>query len=211
VGLRLGVLLPPERARGPARAGTVGAVRPRTLFIVFVLLWGLALGALEASDSSDAALVVLLGAVAAQCVVALLGVAALVASLVVRRREGASGTPGVRLVLTVAACLAGALAAALGAYLFVPVPPSQGALENSVERETGSAGLAGDCIRDAASRWRCEVTDGQGSGAATYEVTTDGTCWRGRRTSADSATETPMPARAAGCTRLQDRYPVLPD
>jgi hypothetical protein len=186
-------------------------MRPRTLFVVFVLLWGLALGALEATDRSDLAWVVVLAALAAMCVVALLGVATPVAVLVVRRREGATGAPGVRLVLTVAGCLAGALAAVVAAYLFAPVPTSPGALHNSVERETGSAGFAGNCSRAGPSRWRCEVTDGQGSGSATYEVTTDGSCWRGRRTSADSAAEAPMPTRVAGCTRLQDRYPLLSD
>jgi hypothetical protein len=198
-------------------------VRVRTYFLVVVALWALAFGALavvnncgdsscsEASVVRDVAWVVFLGLVATSAVVGLLGFASLAGSAVVRIRGGAPGAPPLRLVLGIAAALIGALSIAMAAYLWASVPLTAKTLTNSVERESGSAGIGGECSRNGSARWRCEVTDGEGSGTATYEVSTDGSCWRARRTSPVQFTEVPMPARSDGCTRLRDQYPLLRD
>jgi hypothetical protein len=112
---------------------------------------------------------------------------------------------------TAAALIVSLAALALGAYVLVPVPLSAKSLANSVERETGSGGVAGRCSKREDDRWRCTAADPQGSGSASYEVTADGGCWRARRSSPEGYTETPMPRRAEGCTRLRDRYPLLSD
>ena len=101
------------------------------------------------------------------------------------------------------------LTAAAVAYLFAPVPVSATSLHGSVERATGSAGLAGGCLHRAGPHWHCDVADGQGSGQASYEVEVDGTCWRARRSSPNSYTETPMPAGAQDCARLRDQISLL--
>jgi hypothetical protein len=195
----------------------------RTYFLLVVALWALAFGALavvnncgagscsEASVVRDVAWVVFLGLVATSAVVGLLGFASLAGSAVVRIRGGAPGAPPLRLVLGIAAALVGAVSIAMAAYLWAPVPLTAETLTNSVERESGSAGTGGECSRSGSEGWRCDVTDGDGSGTATYVVAADGNCWRARRRSPVQFTETPMPARSDGCTRLRDRYPLLRD
>lgn len=114
-----------------------------------------------------------------------------------------------RRVLTLGTIVAVLLGAGAAVYLLVPVPLRAETLTHSLERETGSSGLGGECERAQGDRWRCTVSDAGGSGFADYLVTADGKCWEARRTSAASLAETPMPARAEGCTRLRDRYPLL--
>jgi hypothetical protein len=168
-------------------------------------------GCSEPSKVRDVAWVVFLGFVGASAIVGLLGVASLAALAVVRIRGGSAEAPPPKLVLGIAAAFAGAVATAVAAYLLVPMPLTAKSLKNSLERESGSAGIGGECSRRGGERWRCDVTDGQGSGTASYKVTADGRCWRARRTSSSHFTETPMPARPGGCTRLRDQYPLLSD
>lgn len=196
-------------------------MRLRTYVILVAALWTLAFGALavvndcggggcsEPSAVRDVAWIVFLGLVAASAIVGLLGLASLAASAAARKRGGATGAPPTRQLLGIAGAFAAAVAAALAAYVFAPVPLTANTLTNSVERESGSAGIGGECSRRADEHWRCEITDGAGSGGASYEVTVDGRCWRARRTSPGHFTETPMPARPDGCTRLRDQFPLL--
>lgn len=138
------------------------------------------------------------------CVVALLGFANTLALFT----TNADRRP-VRRVLMLFAVLAGLLATATLTYLFAPAPVGTKSLRGSLERETGSAGFTGECKRSAGADWRCDVADRQGSGTASYTVEVDGRCWRARRSSPDHYSEGPMPARAAGCTRLRDAISLL--
>jgi hypothetical protein len=110
-------------------------------------------------------------------------------------------------VLFAAAVLLAVPTAAVATYLLLPVPITERTLTNSVERDTGSAGMASECSERAAERWRCSVTDRSGSGFAQYMVTAGDRCWHARRTGIDA--ETPMPARPEGCTTLRDVLGIL--
>jgi hypothetical protein len=143
-------------------------------------------------------LIVYLVFVALMSLMALLAIAWCVRALV---RHRATGPPAAWAVLLGAALLLAVPVAAASAYLFLPAPVSERTLTNSVERETNSAGLASDCS-ERGNRWRCDVTDSQGSGSAGYEITAGRSCWEARRIRHDA--EIPMPRRPDGCTTLRD-------
>jgi hypothetical protein len=173
-------------------------MRPRTAGVLFVVLGALTYAAGYVSWQALMVLVV------AWFLSALLGLAVLFALPATDAKQ-----PPLRLVLQTFAALVALAVAAGAAYLFAPVPVGATTLRGSVERETDSAGLAGECRHLDGPRWRCDVADTQGSGSATYAVEVDGRCWQARRSSPDHYTEGPMPARAAGCTRLRDAISLL--
>jgi hypothetical protein len=70
---------------------------------------------------------------------------------------------------------------------------------SSLMDEIGSAGLEeeGACARLRQGRWRCDVPDTSGSGAAVYVVTaTSRSCWEARRTKLYGER---APRTASGC------------
>jgi hypothetical protein len=78
-------------------------------------------------------------------------------------RASEEGPPPRWAVLVAAGVLLAVPVGALAAYFAVPAPVSERGLTNSIERETGSAGLGSECsevrngrcitIRDAAGLW----------------------------------------------------------
>ena len=113
------------------------------------------------------------------------------------------GPPQWWAVLLAAGALLAVLVGAAAAYILAPAPVSGRGITNSVERETNSTDLLeSDCTEVRDGRWRCRVLDASGSGHSTYVVDAGWSCWTARRT--ENQAETPMPARAEGCTTLRD-------
>jgi hypothetical protein len=85
-------------------------------------------------------------------------------------------------------------------------PPAV-ALKLSVAREVSGSTLVdlGPCRKLEGSRWRCWVSDKQGSGGTSYRVTMRGhSCWSATKVGRANPEE-PMARRARGCVEADDR------
>jgi hypothetical protein len=97
--------------------------------------------------------------------------------------------------------------------LFAPAvgPISPNALYWSVSLEVGGTQLFGSdgCTKQHGRRWICQITDGQGSGSAAYDVVLEGDCWQARRTPGETSVEGSMAIRASDCVGLRDQVRLL--
>ena len=97
--------------------------------------------------------------------------------------------------------------------LFAPAvgPISPNALYWSVSLEVGGTQLFGSdgCTKQHGRRWICQITDGQGSGSAAYDVVLEGDCWQARRTPGETSFEGSMAIRASDCVGLRDQVRLL--
>jgi heme/copper-type cytochrome/quinol oxidase subunit 2 len=140
-------------------------------------------------------------AVGVVAVLALFGAFRLVRALVNTRE---SGPPAWWAVLLAAVVLLVVPAVAVATYFVLPVPVTERTLTQSIERETGSAGLhnSSSCSGRPGGAWRCSISDSSGSGSVEYAVTAGDQCWHATLRTNDA--EGPMPARPEGCATLRD-------